>query len=384
MRKEKYEAERLALLDQVREARETGDTEKMHSLMDQVENLDAEFESIAKSAANAAALSGELVAVNFKNMTQEISGGKVVEKMENKIMAENGIGSQEYKNAFLKTMLGRTDITELENAAYVHTTDGGSAAPMPSTMLDQIWDLVYGEHAIMGDITIYRTGTIMEVVKHTEIVQGKAKKTSENAANDDEQNTFVKVTLTGNDFSKHVDISYAMQKMSLDAFESYLVSEIARGIGEAMAEDAVAAIESGINSANKFNSAEAGAVSFAELVKAFGALKRVSGVTVYATRATIYQHLVGMVDGNNAPIFQMPITAGASGSFLGATIKVEDAVGDGKILIGDPKKVLYNMVQDIMVESDRDIKKHVVTHSGYARGEGVLIDDKAFAELTVS
>ena len=54
------------------------------------------------------------------------------------------------------------------------------------------------------------------------------------------------------------------------------------------------------------------------------------------------------------------------------------------MLIGDPKKVVYNMVQDIMIESDRDIKKHVTTYSGYARGQGALIDGAAFAQLTVT
>ena len=118
-------------------------------------------------------------------------------------------------------------------------------------MLNNIWDLVSGQHAIMGDITIYRTGTIMEVVKHTAIVQARTKKVAEAAANDDEKNTMVKVTLSGNDFSKHVYISYAEATMSIDALEQYLTNEIATGIGEAMAEDAISTIESGIAATNK-------------------------------------------------------------------------------------------------------------------------------------
>ncbi len=38
---------------------------------------------------------------------------------------------------------------------------------------------------------------------------------------------------------------------------------------------------------------------------------------------------------------------------------------------------------DIKIETDRDIKKHVITHSGYARGEGALVDDKGFGICTV-
>lgn len=292
-----------------------------------------------------------------------------------------GAESKEYRNAFLKHLL-EMDMTKEERAAFVHTT-ANTTAPLPTTMLNQIWDLVSGQHVIMGDITVYRTGTILEVVKHTAIAQGKAAKKAENTANDDEQNTFVKVTLSGNDFTKHVDISYAMARMSLDALEQYLVNEIALSLGEAMADDVVTTIGSGINAANKITTATANTITFAEIAKAFGLLKRVGAVCVYATRATIYNNLVAMVDTTGRPIFQPSMQAGQEGTLLGGTIKVEDSVGDGKLLIGDPKKVVYNMVQDIMIEQDKDIKKHVYTYSGYARGEGALIDDLAFVELTV-
>ena len=250
-------------------------------------------------------------------------------------------------------------------------------------MLNQIWDLVSKQHSIMGDVTIYRTGTILEVVKHTAIAQGTAKSVAENTANDDEQNTFVKVTLSGKDFSKHVDISYAMERMSIDALEQYLVSEISASLGDAMASDVITQIGTDMESGNKIESAAAQTLTFAEVAKLFGMLKRVGSVSVYATRATIYNYLVGMVDTTGRPIFQPSAQAGQEGTLLGAAIKGEDAVADDVLLIGDGSKVVYNMVQDIMIENDRDIKKHVVTYSGYARGSGALIDPLAFAQMTI-
>lgn len=296
---------------------------------------------------------------------------------------QRGADSNEYRRAFLLDLMNRgSEMTREERAAFVHTTANTPNA-VPTTMLNQIWDLVSTEHSIMGDITIYRTGTVLEIVKHTAVAAGAAKSVAENAANDDEQNTFVKVTLSGKDFSKTVEISYAMERMSVDALEAYLISEISNGLGAAMAKDVISTIESGMNSANKVSTATANVVTFKEIAKLFGQLARVGAVSVYATRNTIYNHLVGMVDTNGVPIFQSSAQKGAEGSILGALIKVEDAVADGKLLVGDGKKVTYNMVQDIMIEKDRDIKTHKVIHSGYARGEGALIDDKAFAELTV-
>lgn len=382
MTTDEYKQQRVELMENAREMLQDGNAAGAEEIMDRVEELDAKFESSAMAVANAAALAGGAKPVEFKNLSRTVSGGKVVEKMENEMhKRENMVGTKEYKNAFLKTLLGR-ELTEMENVAYVHTTSQENA-PVPTEMLNEIWDLIYGEHHILEDITIYRTGTIMEITKHTAVTQGKAKKVAEGEANDDEQNTFVKVTLSGKDFSKHVDISYAMQKMSIPAFETYLKNEIATGIGEELAKEVIAAIGTGMEAENKIETAAAGTVSYKDLAKLFGQLKRVGSLNIYATRNTIYNQLVGLTNDSGTPIFQQVINPNVEGALFGAQIKTEDAVADGTILVGDGKKFVFNMIQDIMVESAKDIKKHVVTHSGYARGEGALIDGKAFAQLTL-
>ncbi len=289
--------------------------------------------------------------------------------------------SPEYRSAFFKSLLDQP-LTREERTAFVHMTDNTSAV-LPTTTLNNIWDLISTQHCIMGDVSIYRTGTILEVLKHTSITAGDAKNVAENTVNEDEQNEFAKVTLSGKDFSKSVDISYAMRSMSVDSLESYLTQEIAQRMGAAMAADLVAKIKEDMEAGNSLETATEGEIVFPELAKAFAKLERADRVVVYAKRATVYNYLVSMVDSVGRPIFQPSVQAGAEGSVLGAQIKIEDAVADGELLIGDPSKVVYNMVQDILLESDRDIKKHVITHSGYARGEGALIADKAFAVLKV-
>ncbi len=372
---EEYKNKRETLLQAMQTMIDQGDMQDLEAKKQEIEDLDAAFEQAKNAQADLNALKGAAPVPEplQQNAVLKATGA---EKLD--------AASPEYRNAFFKHLLGRDEeMTRLENAAFTQTTEN-TPAPLPTTMLNKIWDLVSGQHVIMGDIKLYRTGTVLEVVKHTAIAQGKAKKVNEAQANEDEQNTFVKVTLAGHDFSKHIDISYAAAKMSVNALERYLTDEIAAGLGEAMADDVVAAIQNGINAANKVNTAENEAVSYGELAKLFGKLKRVNNMVLYATRATIYNYLVSMVDTTGRPIFQPNAQAGAQGVLLGAVIKVEDSIGDNVILVGDPKKVTYNMVQDIMLETDKDIKKHVHTYSGYARGQGALIDDLAFAQLTIT
>lgn len=289
--------------------------------------------------------------------------------------------SPEYRMAFLKNLRGEA-LTKEERAAFTHTTSNTSAV-MPTTMLNQIWNLIEEEHPIIGDVTIYRTGTILEIPKHTAIAAGDAAATTEGSANDDEQNTTAKVTLSGKDFSKTVEVTYALQAMSIDAFEQYLENEISDRLGAAIAADIVAQIGTDMTEGNKVTSAVAKKTTYVELAGVFALLKRAKNVKVYATRTTIYKYLVSLVDTSGRPIFQPNAQEGAEGYLLGGQIKIEDAVADNKFLIGDPKKFAFNFVQDIMIEHDRDIKKHVNVHSGYARGSGALLDPDTFAELTV-
>ena len=299
------------------------------------------------------------------------------------------LDSKEYRTAWCKEMLG-LPMTEEERTAFVHTTGTTSGQTagytIPTTLLNKIWDLIEGKHAILGDITIYRTGTILEVAKRTAIAAGDAATVSEGAApSDDENNTFAKVTLSGKDFAKTVEISYALGIMSIDGFEQFIVNEIADRLGAALAADIITQIGTDYYSTgNDLDVATSGKVVWTDIAGALAVLKNVNGITVYASQATIYKYIVGMVDSTGRPLFQHDANEAVRGYLAGFPVKVEDAIADDLIWLGDPKQVVGNMVQDIMVESDKDIKKHVNIFSGYARFQCSLLAPKAFAKLDVT
>lgn len=318
----------------------------------------------------------------------EVQPQKIIKPAEGrKDMFE--IDSKEYRTAWCKEMLG-LPMTEEERTAFVHTTGTTSGQTagytVPTTLLNTIWDLIEEKHSILGDITIYRTGTILEVAKRTAIAAGDAATVAEGAAPaNDENNTFAKVTLSGKDFAKAVEISYALGIMSIDGFEQFITNEIADRLGAALAADVITQIGTDYYSTgNDLDVATSGKVVWSDIAGAFAVLKNATNVTVYASQATIYKYIVGMVDSTGRPIFQQTANEGVRGYLLGAPVKVEDAIADDLIWIGDPKQVVGNMVQDIMVESDKDIKKHVNIFSGYARFQCSLLAPKAFAKLDVT
>ena len=374
--------------------------------LEQLENRRAEIENINAETyeGNIEELRSEMEAIEVRKKEledmearkqaaellekKEVQPQKIIKPAEGrKDMFE--IDSKEYRTAWSKFMLGM-DLTEEERTPFVHTTGTTSGQTagyaVPTTLLNKIWDLIEEKHSILQDITIYRTGTILEVAKRTAIAAGDAATVAEGAApSSDENNTFAKVTLSGKDFAKCVDISYALGIMSIDGFEQFIVNEIADRLGAVMAADVMTQIATDYDSTNNdLDAATSGKVVWTDIAGAFAVLKNVSNPVVYASSATIYKYLVGMVDTTGRPIFQQSANEGVRGYLLGAPVKVEDAAGTDLIWVGDPKQVVGNMVQDIMVESDRDIKKHVITYSGYARFQCALLAPGAFAKLDVT
>lgn len=282
--------------------------------------------------------------------------------------------SEEYRSAFLKNMRGE-EMNEVEKRAFTFLTTN-TTAPLPTVMQNRIIDLIGEQHPIVADVYTMNSGASISIPVAKSIA-ADAGLTEEGADAYELQIVFDNIDLSGDDYTANVEMSYKMAAMAIPAFEDYLISKIAERLGAKLAADIFANLADGMNAENKFS----GEVTYANLCAGFGSLKRTGTVVVYCDRKTLYEKLVGMVDGNKRPIFQQSINAGAAGTLLGATIKIEDAAGDGVIYIGDPSKYLQNVVAPIVIESDKDLKKHKYIYSGYTCQEGVLTDDKAFARV---
>jgi HK97 family phage major capsid protein len=280
--------------------------------------------------------------------------------------------SEEYRSAFLKN-LRRENLTEVEQRAFTFLTTN-TAAPLPTHMQNRIIDLIGEAHPIVADVYPLNSGSAITIPVGKSI-QADAGKTAEGEAANELQIEFTDVNLSGEDYTANVKLSYKMMAMAIDAFEDYLITKISERLGAKIAAGIVANIEAQMAAENKVQTG----VNYANVCTGFGSLKRVGTVVVYGTRKTIFDKLVGMVDSNKRPIFMNAITEAAAGHLLGATIKFEDAVAEGKLLGGDPKKYLQNKVVDVLIERDKDLDNHKVVFSGYTCQEGVLTDDKAFA-----
>lgn len=369
----------IARLEEIRSQVATAEKpEDFQAEIDELEARKAELEDIETRKKNAEALQSG--AATPEKKTTPITEGR-------KDMF--AVDSKEYRTAWSKYMLDMP-LTDEERTAFTHTTGTTSGQTagytIPTTLLNRIWDLIDEKHSILRDITIYRTGTILEVAKRTAIAAGDAGTVNEaTAPSNDENNTFAKVTLAGKDFAKVVKISYALGKMSIDGFEQFIATEIADRLGAALAADVITQIGTDYYSTgNDLDVAASGKVAWTDVTGALAVLKNVNGISIYASNTTIYKYIVGMTDSTGRPLFQHDANEAVRGFLAGFPVKAEDAITDDLIWFGDPTQVVGNMVQDVMVENARDIEKHVDIYSGYARFQCALLAPKAFAKLDVT
>lgn len=350
---------------------------EMDTLIEERKGLLADVETRKKLASTVSALGDTSTSVveSFK----EERGGSKDESVD-----VVGLSSKEYRSAFIKELMGKgASMTDAEKRAFVHTTGNTEALLVPATLAGEIYNQMKENHPLLADVDLQRTGTIVAIRKHVSIVAGDAKVSGEIEANEDEENEFVSIELSGDKINKHVDVSYKMLKLSAPDFEAYITKEIADRIASKMTDEIVAQIKEDLPASNLINVATPGVVAATDVLAALGALKNAPGAMIYANNTTLFTQIAAMVDPSGRYLLLGDNNSDIVGRLFGKPMKEEDALADGEILIISPKQFYYNVAQDITIETDRDIKKGIVTIAGHAFAEGTMKYDRAAVVITV-
>lgn len=355
-RVEEIEARKAAILAEV--DLEGADVAALEA---EVRSLNSELEAIKTAAEKRQAIRDAVSA----------GAGTVIKTfdMEEKKMEETrtfGVDTAEYRDAFYAMLAGNAT-PEQRSIVVDNTAPGnGDAIAIPKTLDEKIWDGIHTAHPILADITTVRSGIAMEVTKHTAIANRTAKKLDKDANAGEEVNTLVKVVLFGYDYEKYVELTYAEAKMAQGALEDYLAEEISAEIGEALAKDVFAQIEADATATQQVTDT---ADAFADIKSALALATLANAPVIYAPAAKYYD-IVGAVKSGS------PFNIGAT---LGCTVKLDNAAAH--VTVVDPKAFILNIVQDTMIESDRNVKDHKVIVSGYLRAQGTMRKNKAAAYI---
>ena len=306
-------------------------------------------------------------------------------KMEFEKMTPSEIrGTEEYRNAFLKGLLGQP-LNEVEKRANeMATTD--ALGVVPTITQERIFNKLKEYAPLLSEITLLQVpGNVSFVVEGT---NNAAAIHVENALITPAADKTVEVKLGGYEIVKILRISATIQAMGINSFESWLVDVISENIsakiGSYLIYGSGSSMPEGVDYAQTWSDGTtavqwaAANPTYAELMKLAGYLK-----AGYHRRAkwlmnstTFWTQVLPASDNSKVKILTDDFKR-----LLGYPIMIDDNCVTGDIFFGDFKKLVGNLSQNIKV--DRSTESGFVYNSIDFRGTAVFDSKVAVGEAFV-
>ena len=326
---------------------------------------------------------------------------------KNSFTADTVLDSEEYRSAFFKTLLGQeTNETEKRALSVAQTVaekradnfnaSSDSLAVLPTQTLNEVVKKARTIGGLLGECRAFSVPTKISIPVGTPATKATWHTEGEDVAPD--KVGIATVDFDGYEIIKVFSLSAKTRRMSISAFESYLVDELTACVMETIADSLVngtgvsqgTGLEKGITwgSTNQITAAKTG-ITYANVVSTVALLKRgySMGAKWAMNNATLYNVFYGMVDANKRPIFIADPKNETVGKILGFDVVVDDNIADNNVYLGNYSKYLgYNMPEGIAVEVSREssFRKGLIDYRALAIADTKPIVPEAFVKLTVA
>ena len=250
--------------------------------------------------------------------------------------------------------------------------------------MNRIVELVESMNPIYNDAAKSAMVQGFQIPRHTAITTGDAAAVSEAAANNDEQDAFDYLPLSGVEIKKHIVISRKMKWQSIPAFEDWIVKHIAERIGVAKETRILAQLADATYGIANGNIATGVEASDANIRAKLALIKGQGQKVVYANAYTIWNIFAGINDGAGNKAFipspmADPVTQGV---MYGCIVKLDDNLSDKVMLAGIPSKILANNFEDLYINRGIEPRTLEEIVTGYSLFDAGLENPTSFVKVT--
>lgn len=289
------------------------------------------------------------------------------------------LASEEYRNYWAKTLMGRNDITEEERAVGdAVTTTATTYVPssanaqginnaglfIPTSVREELMRVLEETSPFLRDATKLEVKGVVNLP--TMASNDGAVWQGETAPNVNEGIEFTQIQLGAFDLTKYVEITWNVLDMAVDSFIDYIVREVSQAMYSELAQQVIAGDGNGkptgaINGLTPVT----GATIIDAIMEAYGGLETTSkNVKVYLAK-DVATAIYGYKDGSN----NYPFLAGLPTNPL-FTFEVDPYVPDGYALIGDASDYIinFNHPMEILFGDDLKARRRIV--SAYMKVDG--------------
>ena len=403
MNKKQYEEKRKNLLNEAQELINQGKSSEAQAKMQEVKNLDAEWEKIAQAMADLEALNREP-----ESGVPFAFGGKTGSEDGEFKTAEDAWKSDVYVNAWAKTLMGKAlDANEAKayqmvNEAYTHTT-GNTAVVIPNTVAKGIWEMAGEMYPYFQDVTKTYVNGVLSLIQ--EDTSTEAKWYDEATATEDGKETFKEFQLSGCELSRDITVSWKLKEMAIEDFIPYIQRKLAKKMGAAASYGAthgqganaatgkpeptgtITALKAEEKTPQVVKYAKDTVPTYNDVVTARGKVKSGygAGLNVYANTNTIWTKIAAIVDLAGRPLFVPDPTNQGQFRVLGMPVKEDDSMKDGEILFSNPKDGYHcNVNKEVTILPEDHVKERKTDYCAYAIMDGGVTTTKAHALLEMA
>lgn len=361
--------------------------------------LNIELSGIKEARENLETRNNAAAALNIiTGMSREPQGQKT--------FGDDVLETQEYRSAFYKSLLGQA-MTDPEKAAYdaglkiaekradAFTSSTDAAAVLPTQTLNEIIKKARTQGGLLAECRSFSLPTKISVPVGTP--GDKAAWHTEGAEVDGEKVIPTTVTFDGYEIIKVFSISAKARRMSIAAFESYLVEELTACVMETINDALVngtgtgqgTGLLSGITwtaGKNMIQADKTKGITYADVVKTVALLKRgySNGAKWAMNNAALYTEFYGMVDSTGRPVFIADPKTEGIGKILGHEVVIDDNIPDDTVILGNFSQYMgYNLPEGIAVEVSREssFRKGLIDYRALAIADCKPIVAEAFVKL---
>ena len=306
MNKEKYLAQRNALLEEGQALINAGDFKGFNEKKAEIEKLDNDFENAAREQANLNALRDNAKVTDIQNKGVGQVVGTVVESTTNQI-SDDLLNSVEYRKAFMNHVVRGAAIPAEFNNSASNTKTGDVGALIPTTVLEKIIEKLEATGMILPLVT--RTAYKGGVSIPTSSVKPVAKWVAEGAGSDKQKKTTGTITFAYHKLRCAVSVSFETDLMALSVFETTLINNITEAMTKALEQAIISGTGSGqpkgilTETANEGQALTFATIEYDNLIKAEAALplEYEDGAVHCMTKKT-FMNYMGIKDQNGQPI----------------------------------------------------------------------------------
>lgn len=362
-----------------------------------VESLNIELRGIKEAKEN--------IDLRSAKTFNKISGIELGTKA-NKV--EDLASTAEYRSAFFKKLLGREltsvetkvfDQVQAEHRADAYSTVSEVAGVIPTQTLNEILTKARTIGGLLPYCRAFALPSKVSVPVATPLAN--AGWNTEGYAVESGEPSISYVAFGNNEIIKVLSISASVRKMSIDAFEAYLVEELTANVMGTIAHGIVngdnstypvkgLASISWVTSAGSTKNAVTWTgstntkLTYKDIIDTMTLLKRgyANGAVFACNNKTLYSAIYDLKDGNNRPLFIQDPQTDKIGKILGFEVVVDDNIADDEIYFGNFKYLGYNLVDGIAVEasSQSSFKSGRIDYRGMAIADVQVLVAEAFVK----